>query len=175
MKLPSFSESWHWYLVLVFGIAVWQQASYQKNLPVLELEQLDKRFGIVDEVYKVGRGKSPWLKLRQGDKFITYSLMTHDYFMLLEKLKGKEVTIWSQSVFRLSRLGNVRKVRQVKFQDDLVLDYQKEVKPRMLDIKAVNIPSGVGIYYLGSLFFIFVAVVGLIRDSIRGNREEDNI
>lgn len=169
--LPKFSECWHWYIIFAMAIAFWTEGNYHKVLPVLELEQLDKRTGIVESVYNVGRAQSPRLKLRQGNQDFFYNLVSHDNFVMFESLKGKEVTIWSQKEFHFIRFGYNHYVQQVKVENKLVLDYEKSVKPRKMAIKAGELPNGDVVYYLFSIFLISVSVIGLIRHSLKSSEE----
>jgi hypothetical protein len=135
--------------VLIFMIAVgmlmatslWIEASS----PILNIAELDKRSGLLEEVFTSGRSKNPYIgmQLENGDR-VEFSA-----FKGLEKklmpLVGSPLTIWSQPVFRIHLFGDEHMVRQIEHQGELILDYDK-VRPRIEAVKKSN---------KGTLLFVF--------------------
>jgi hypothetical protein len=126
---------------MLMGAALWIEASS----PILNIGELDKRSGLLEEVYSSGRSKSPYIVLRtENGEMIEFSA-----FKGLEKkllpLVGSPMTIWSQPVFRLHYFGDEYMVRQIEYQGELILDYDK-VRPRIEAVKKSN---------KGTLLFVF--------------------
>jgi hypothetical protein len=126
---------------MLMAVSLWTEASS----PILNIGELDKRSGLLEEVYTSGRSNIPYITLQEENgETIEFSA-----FKGLEKklipLVGNPLTIWSQPVFRIHYFGDEHMVRQIEHQGDLILDYD-ELRPRLETVKKSN---------KGMLLFVF--------------------
>lgn len=135
---------------MLMAISLWIEASS----PILNIAELDKRSGLLEEVFTSGRSKSPYLglQLENGER-IEFSA-----FKGLEKkllpLVGNPLTIWSQPVFRIHMFGDEHMVRQIEHQGELILDYEK-MRPRLETVKESN--KGIFLYVFPFLMIFLPA------------------
>lgn len=117
------------YVCLIGGLVILVDIALLEYRPVLSLQELDVRSGILIDAKTVGRYKRPRITLGLPDgKRITYAGVIGKT-ATLHTLLGKPVKIWSQEEFSIIRFGYREQALQIQYLDTLIVDYEKDIKP----------------------------------------------
>ena len=166
---PKNPKSWVFYVFLITGILMYVQFKYNDSIPLLDLDQLEKRTGILVDVYQAGRAKAPWIVLENsGGKFRYY--FTKSQLPEIKKHIGQEVVVWSQAKLNFGRFRFEDTTRQVQIDGELIQDYAK-VRPF---IEAVRAKKSTDVFYVFPLFFVLWGLIALWRMNPKAQDDHAN-
>jgi len=119
---------------------------------------MDKKDGVIEEVYSAGKVKSPYLTLRLNDGKAVRYLSDWNLQPKLKQLIGKSVTIWSQPLSYFVVTHDEDAVMQLRYNNKLILDYEGDLKKRMIQSSKESSVY----YYLAWIFVIFMVIPSTI-------------
>lgn len=168
---PKNPKSWLFYVFFVAGVLMYIQFKYNDSLPVLDLDQLDKRTGTLVDVYESGRAKAPWIVLdNEEGKFHYYFIKSQ--LSEIKKYIGQEVIVWSQAELNFGRLGFQDATRQVQVDGKLIQDYGKN-RPKYEEFRAKKSKS-TDILYIFPIIFILWGLIALWRMNPKADEDHAN-
>ena len=121
-------KTWIFYPILIFGMLMIVQFNYNDSLPILDLDQLDKRTGTLIDVHTVGRAKEPWIVLKRGEETFRYYFSKRQ-LPEIKKHIGQEIVVWSQAQLNMGKFRFQNITRQVQVGGKLIQDYEKNIHP----------------------------------------------
>lgn len=129
---------------------------YFHPLSLLNLNQMDKREGVITRVYYSGRTKAPYFELRTNNGELVEYYSLRDFQDEFEKLVNQPVIVWSQKNYLFFGLVfDIDNVRQVQHGNALTLDYVNDYK-QMLKRGA---QSGRALHFVAAMFFLIVLII----------------
>jgi len=153
------------YIILIAGVLMAVQFKYNDSLPILELDQLDKRTGTLIGVYTVGRAQEPWISLKSREEIFQYRYYNGPLSEMKEYI-GQEVVIWSQAELNFSRFGFQDFTRQVQVNGKLIQDYEKIVKPSLKKVKKET-----NIFFIFPIILISWGLIALWRVNAKSHKQ----
>ena len=126
--------------------------------PLLNLAQMEKRSGVITEVFKarIGRTNNHFFAIQTNDgesvRYLSHMVLQDQ----LKQLKGQQVTVWSIPIeFGWGWWSYENSIRQVQHQDHLILDYENEFRDRIKN----NMEKAGNTLNITMLIFIFGVVI----------------
>lgn len=112
------------WMCVIGGVLMWAQTLIDEHAPVLELDQLEKRSGILVGAGLAGKYQNePWLSLRLRDGQVTRYRGVMGTTEQLTLLIGQPLTVWSQDELVLIRLGYDKQLKQIQSSSELIVRY----------------------------------------------------
>lgn len=112
------------YIIFSFGLLNLAQLMISSHEPVLKLEQLHKRAGVLAGAGFSGRNRNRWISLRLPDgRTVRYNANSQpEKIDMLKELVGQPVEVWSQKQFSfLPPYGEV--LMALRHQEKMLLNY----------------------------------------------------
>lgn len=132
--------------VAVFGVVGLAQGLLNEYSPILELDQLEKRAGVLVGVGLAGKYQNePWLSLRLPDgQEIRYRGVV-GATERLKSLTGQPLTVWSQDEVVLIKFGYEKQAKQILSSSEMIAEYtgamQRAHTAKMRESFASAIPT----------------------------------
>lgn len=141
------------------------------------LSQMERQSGVVEKVYKTGKSGRVWMDLRlDNGKILKYEFLITipESIDKLRGLVGESVNVWGNKRFSLNALGFkfgfVRDLMQVKIKDNLVFDYEKDIRPYMEKYKNRGWTIYLGDIVALLVIAFFLAHIWTDNKAIKGQR-----